>query len=206
MQPMGYNISLQPHICFYNTKKNYIKCLNWDVSLCHESIRLFWILWQQRLTKLRMTSTKCWKRKQETAGGTGQVNWLQISNMTGYKKRILKRQSFSEVKTGRGSPISKINKWKLYKLRNNFRVMVLNVKMWRLRVFHHLQSIKLSRDSEHLEKSGENLCSALKTTSWVQKDFQKSSSVNTVSFTEVKALSCKENVACEDDPEMLLSS
>lgn len=146
------------------------------------------------------------KKQLEEHFETGQVNWLQISNMTGYKKRILKRQSFSEVKTGRGSPISKINKWKLYKLRNDFRVMVLNVKMWRLRVFHHLQSIKLSRDSEHLEKCGENLCSALKTTSWVQKDFQKSSSVNTVSFTEVKALSCKENVACEDDPEMQLSS
>lgn len=125
------------------------------------------------------------KKQLEEHFETGQVNWLQISNMTGYKKRILKRQSFSEVKTGRGSPISKINKWKLYKLRNNFRVMVLNVKMWRLRVFHHLQSIKLSRDSEHLEKS--------KRQSWkfvfcIKNHFQKSSSVNTVSFTEVKAL------------------
>lgn len=69
-----------------------------------------------------------------------------------------------------------------------------------------ISSSKVYKIIKRFRTSGENLCSALKTTSWVQKDFQKSSSVNTVSFTEVKALSCKENVACEDDPEMLLSS
>lgn len=35
------------------------------------------------------------------------VNWQQVSNMIGYKKSFLERQSFSEVKLGKGSLISK---------------------------------------------------------------------------------------------------
>lgn len=37
------------------------------------------------------------------------VNWQQVSNMIGYKKSFLERQSFSEVKLGKGSLISKKN-------------------------------------------------------------------------------------------------
>ncbi len=36
---------------------------------------------------------------------TNSVNWHQVCNMISYKRDVLERQSLSEVKMGRGSPI-----------------------------------------------------------------------------------------------------
>ncbi len=36
---------------------------------------------------------------------TNQVNWHQVCNMISYKRDVIERQSLSEVKVGRGSPI-----------------------------------------------------------------------------------------------------
>ncbi len=36
---------------------------------------------------------------------TNKVNWHQVYNMISYKRDVLERQSLSEVKMGRGSPI-----------------------------------------------------------------------------------------------------
>ncbi len=36
---------------------------------------------------------------------TNEVNWHQVCNMISYKRDVLERQSLSEVKMGRGSPI-----------------------------------------------------------------------------------------------------
>ncbi len=36
---------------------------------------------------------------------TNSVNWYQVCNMISYKRDVLERQSLSEVKMGRGSPI-----------------------------------------------------------------------------------------------------
>ncbi len=36
---------------------------------------------------------------------TNEVNWHQVCNMISYKRDVLERQSLSEVKLGRGSPI-----------------------------------------------------------------------------------------------------
>ncbi len=73
--------------------------------------------------------------------------------MISYKKDVLERQSLSEVKMGRVSPICECVKTKF-----------LNVKLQRLCKSHHLQCIILSKDSEKLEKSlcimdeAEDLC------------------------------------------------
>ncbi len=66
--------------------------------------------------------------------------------MISYKRDVLERQSLSEVKMGRGSPICK-------RLWNTLKITFLNVRLQRLCKSHHLQCITSSKDSEKLEKS-----------------------------------------------------
>ncbi len=63
--------------------------------------------------------------------------------MISYKRDILERQSLSEVKMGRGSPICE----------RVCKKIVEYVKLQRLCKSHHLQCITSSKDSEKLEKS-----------------------------------------------------
>ncbi len=63
--------------------------------------------------------------------------------MINYKRDVLERQSLSEVKMGRGSPICERVRKKI----------VEYVKLQRLCKSHHLQCITSSKDSEKLEKS-----------------------------------------------------
>ncbi len=67
--------------------------------------------------------------------------------MISYKTDVLERQSLSEVKMGRGSPICERVRKKIVEYFKN------NVKLQRLCKSHHLQCITSSKDSEKLEKS-----------------------------------------------------
>ncbi len=75
-----------------------------------------------------------------------------------YKRDVLERQSLSEVKMGRGSPICERVRKKIVECFKN------NVRLQRLCKSHHLQCITSSKDSEKLEKSlfvrdkAEDLC------------------------------------------------
>ncbi len=98
--------------------------------------------------------------------------------MISYKKDVLERQSLSEVKMGRDSPICE-------RVHKKF---VEYVKLQRLCKSHHLQCITSSKDSEKLEKSlcvrdkAEDLCwtFVIDITKWAQEYFQKPLSVNTI--------------------------
>ncbi len=70
--------------------------------------------------------------------------------MISYKRDVLDRQSLSEVKMGRGSPICERVRKKLW---NTLKTTFLNVKLQRLCKSYHLQCITSSKDSEKLEKS-----------------------------------------------------
>ncbi len=66
---------------------------------------------------------------------TNKANWHQVCNMISYTRDILERQSLSEVKMGRGSPIlERVRK----KIMEYFK-MFLNVKFQRLSKSHNLQ-------------------------------------------------------------------
>ncbi len=68
--------------------------------------------------------------------------------MISYKRDVLERQSLSEVKMGRGSPIcERVSKKIVEYFKNN-----VYVKLQRLCKSHHLQCITSSKDSEKLEK------------------------------------------------------
>ncbi len=73
--------------------------------------------------------------------------------MISYKRDVLERQSLSEVKMGRVSPICECVK-----------TTFPNIKLQRLCKSHHIQCITWSKDSENLEKSlcimdeAEDLC------------------------------------------------
>ncbi len=70
--------------------------------------------------------------------------------MISYKRDVLERQSLTEVKMGRGSPIcERVCK----KIVEYFKNNILNIKLQRLCKYHHLQCITSSKDSEKLEKS-----------------------------------------------------
>ncbi len=81
--------------------------------------------------------------------------------MISYKRDVLERQSLSEVKMGRGSPICEECVKILW---STLKTTFLNVKLQRLCKSHHLQCITSSKDSEKLEKSlcvrdkAEDLC------------------------------------------------
>ncbi len=52
---------------------------------------------------------------------TNQVNWHQVCNMISYKRDVFERQSLSEVKMGRGSPIcERVRKKIVDYFKNNF--------------------------------------------------------------------------------------
>ncbi len=80
--------------------------------------------------------------------------------MISCKRDVLERQSLSEVKMGRGSPICECVKGSWNTLKTTF----LNFKVQRLCKSHHLQCITSSKDSKKLEKSlclrdkAEDLC------------------------------------------------
>ncbi len=63
------------------------------------------------LKKVGTGATKGWKSKnlEKIQLGehlaTNEVNWHQVCNMISYKRDVLERQSLSEIKMGRGSPI-----------------------------------------------------------------------------------------------------
>ncbi len=61
------------------------------------------------LKRVGTEATKGWKSKivwKDSAGRTtNSINWHQVCNMISYKRDVLERQSLSEVKMGRGSPI-----------------------------------------------------------------------------------------------------
>ncbi len=121
--------------------------------------------------------------------------------MISYKRDVLERQSLSEVKMGRGSPICERVRKRLW---NTLKTTFLNIKLQRLCKSHHLQCITSSKDSEKLEKSllrdkAEDLCwmpvvfgplrrhcithrhdSVIDITKWAQEYFQKPLSVNTI--------------------------
>ncbi len=107
--------------------------------------------------------------------------------MISYKKDVLERQSLSEVKMGRCSPICERVHEKILEY----------VKLQRLCKSHHLQCITSSKDSEKLDKylcvrdKAEDLCSlralrrhrhdsVIDITKWAQEYFQKPLSVNTI--------------------------
>ncbi len=114
--------------------------------------------------------------------------------MINYKRDVLERQSLSEVKMGRGSPICERARKKI----------VEYCQLQRLCKSHHLQCITSSKDSEKLEKSlrvrdkAKDLCwmpvvfgpsddtasliddSVIDITKWAQEYFQKPLSVNTI--------------------------
>ncbi len=118
--------------------------------------------------------------------------------MISCKRDVLERQSLSEVKMGRGSPICECVKG----LWNTLKTLFLNFKVQRLCKSHHLQCITSSKDSEKLEKSlcvrdkAEDLCwmsiifrpsddthqhdSVIDITKWAQEYFQKPLSVNPI--------------------------
>ncbi len=78
---------------------------------------------------------------------TNYINWHQDCNMISYKRDFLERQSLSEVKMGRGSPICERVRKKIVEYFKN------NVKLKRFCKSHHLQCITSSKDSEKLEIS-----------------------------------------------------
>ncbi len=81
---------------------------------------------------------------------TNSVNWHQVCNMISYTRDVLERQSLSEVKMGRGTPICKrVRKKSLW---NTLKTTFLNIKLQRLCKSNHLQCIT-SKYSEKLEKS-----------------------------------------------------
>ncbi len=111
--------------------------------------------------------------------------------MISYKRDVVERQSFSEVKMARGSPICERVCKKIVEYNN----------LQRLCKSHHLQCITSSKDSEELKKSlcvrdkAEDLCwmtvvfrpcithrhdSVIDITKWAQEYFQKPLSVNTI--------------------------
>ncbi len=70
--------------------------------------------------------------------------------MFSYKRDVLERQSLSEVKMSRGSPIfERVCK----KIVEYFKNKVPQLKLQRLCKSHHLLCITSSKDSEKLEKS-----------------------------------------------------
>ncbi len=70
--------------------------------------------------------------------------------MISYKRDVLERQSLSEVKVGRGSPICE----RVHKiLWNNLITIFLSIKLQRLCKSNHLQCITSSNDSEKLDQS-----------------------------------------------------
>ncbi len=81
--------------------------------------------------------------------------------MISYKRDVLERQSLSEVKMGRGSPICERVRRKIVEY---FKNNVPQRQLQRLCKSHHLQCITSSKDSEKLEKSlcvrdkAEDLC------------------------------------------------
>ncbi len=111
---------------------------------------------------------------------TNLVNWHQVCNMISYKREVLERQSLSEVKMGRGSPIcGRVRK----KIVEYFKNNICHVKLQRLCKSHHLQFITPSKYSEKLDKS---LCARDKRTKTaniffapVQQIFYISQSQNT---------------------------
>ncbi len=120
---------------------------------------LFILIWrQQRAEKARHLE----KIQLGEHPATNWVNWHQVCNMISYKRDVLERQSLSEVKMGRGSPICETVRKRIVEY--FLKTMFLNVKLQRLCKSHHLQCITSSKDSEKLEKSlcvrdkGEDLC------------------------------------------------
>ncbi len=81
--------------------------------------------------------------------------------MISYKRDVLERQSLSEVKIGRSSPICERV---LKKIVQYFKNNVPQCQLQRLYKSHHLQSITSSKDSVKLEKylcvrdKAEDLC------------------------------------------------
>lgn len=71
----------------------------------------FWSWRQQHVSKkfgkkgVNGCGTKAKQLEDDFA--TNWVDWQQLSNITGYKKNILVRQSYSGVNVGRGSPVCK---------------------------------------------------------------------------------------------------
>ncbi len=63
--------------------------------------------------------------------------------MISYKRDVLERQSLSEVKMGRGSPICVRVRKKIW---DTLKTMFLNVKLQRLCKSHNLQRITSSKD------------------------------------------------------------
>jgi len=61
------------------------------------------IIWTGQQKAGTVSVTK--KKQLEEHCATNYVNWQQVSNMIGYKKSILERQSLSEVKMGLCTPI-----------------------------------------------------------------------------------------------------
>ncbi len=143
--------------------------------------------------------------------------------MISYKRDVLERQSLSEVKIGRGSPICERVHTKIVE---HFKTTFLNAILQRLCQSHHLQWITSSKDSEKLEKSlcvrdkAEDLCwnprilqairrhcithrhySVIDISKWAPEYFQKPLTVNNLLFhlkMPIKALSSKKEPICED--------
>ncbi len=70
--------------------------------------------------------------------------------MISYKRDVLERQSLSEVKMDRGSPICERVRKKIVEY---FKNNVPQCQIAKLCKSYHLQCIKSSKDSEKLEKS-----------------------------------------------------
>ncbi len=96
--------------------------------------------------------------------------------MISYKRDVLERQSLSEVKMGRGSPICERVREKIVEyFKNNVPVTV-----------HRRHCITHRHDS------------VIDITKWAHEYFQKPLSVNTM---PTKPLSCKKEAICEHGPE-----
>ncbi len=135
--------------------------------------------------------------------------------MISYKRDVLERQSLSEVKMGRGSPVCERVRKKI----------VEYVKLQRLCKSHHLHLITSSKDSEKLEKSlcvrdkAEDLCcmpivsgplddaasliGMILSLTLLNGPRNTSGKHNPLCHLQMptKALSCKKEAICEHVPE-----
>ena len=146
--------------------------------------------------------------------------------MIGYKKSILERQSLSEEKMGRGSPICERQRLLIVeKFLNNIPQCKITKTLKISSSTVHNIIIRFRESGEIFVREGQGRkpildardlralrrhCiknrhdSVTEITAWAH--FRKSLSVNTVRYPQIKALSCKEEAICEHDPETPSSS
>ncbi len=148
---------------------------------------------------------------------TNQVNWHRVCNMISYKRDVLERQSLSEVKMGRGSPIcERLCKNIVEYFKNNVLQRQISsstvhtiFKIFREISVHKGQGRRPLLDARDLRALRRHCIthrhdSVIDITKWAQEYFQKPLSVNTIRRAICRCqlkLSCKKEAICEHGPE-----